>query len=109
VQGTFGVAPQEQGLASGLVNTSLQIGGAVSLAIITAVLNSSNESTQQNQLLPNMHTAMAIVAGLALLGVLATLIHLLNSSRRKQKDKEKNDGFNQTNRRFLKNNFLNWI
>ncbi|MGZ0041326.1 MFS transporter [Paenibacillus ottowii] len=86
VQGTFGVAPQEQGLASGLVNTSLQIGGAVSLAIITAVLNSSNESTQQNQLLPNMHTAMVIVAGLALLGVLATLIHLLNSSRRKQKE-----------------------
>lgn len=37
-QGTQGVAESEQGLASGLVNTSLQIGGALSLAIAAALL-----------------------------------------------------------------------
>ncbi|GIH21952.1 MFS transporter [Acrocarpospora phusangensis] len=38
IQGVAGVHDDEQGLASGLLNTSGQIGGAVVLAIVTAVL-----------------------------------------------------------------------
>ena len=34
-QATAGVADHEQGLASGLVNTSFQLGGAIGLAIVT--------------------------------------------------------------------------
>ncbi|MBG0827937.1 MFS transporter [Planomonospora sp. ID67723] len=41
IQATNGVADDEQGLASGLLNTSGQVGGAVVLAIVTAVLTSS--------------------------------------------------------------------
>ena len=37
---TSGVADHEQGLASGLVSTSFQLGGAVGLAIVTAVITS---------------------------------------------------------------------
>ena len=39
VAGTSGVAPEEQGLAGGLLNTSFQFGGALVLAIVTAVNN----------------------------------------------------------------------
>ncbi|CAM3371190.1 MFS transporter [Paenibacillus taichungensis] len=85
VQATHDVVPEEQGLASGLVNTSLQIGGAISLAVITAVLNSTHKAIEHNQLLPNMHTAIAIVAGLAIAGVLSSLINYISSRRSQQK------------------------
>jgi MFS family permease len=37
IAATNGVAPAEQGLASGLVSTSFQVGGALVLAVVTAV------------------------------------------------------------------------
>ncbi|MBO3745182.1 MFS transporter [Streptosporangiaceae bacterium NEAU-GS5] len=40
IQATQGVRDDEQGLASGLVNTAFQVGGAVMLAISTAVVTS---------------------------------------------------------------------
>src|SRR5207237_10035269 len=36
-QATAGVDNHEQGLASGLLNTSMQVGGAVVLAVVTAI------------------------------------------------------------------------
>ena len=41
VAGTSGVAAEEQGLAGGLLNTSFQFGGALVLAIVTAVINAN--------------------------------------------------------------------
>ena len=40
MQATMGVGDHEQGLASGLVQTSLQVGGAVVLAVVSAVVSS---------------------------------------------------------------------
>ncbi|MFL5843296.1 MAG: MFS transporter [Solirubrobacteraceae bacterium] len=40
IQATSGVGDHEQGLASGLVQTSFQVGGAVALAIVSAVATS---------------------------------------------------------------------
>jgi hypothetical protein len=37
IAATNGIAPEEQGLPGGLVNTSFQFGGALVLAIVTAV------------------------------------------------------------------------
>jgi nitrate/nitrite transporter NarK len=40
-QGTAGVADHEQGVASGLVQTSFQVGGAIVLAVVTAIVSSN--------------------------------------------------------------------
>ena len=41
---TSGIADHEQGLASGLVSTSFQLGGALGLAIVTAVITGGDRS-----------------------------------------------------------------
>ena len=68
--GTSGVADHEQGLASGLVNTSFQLGGAVGLAIITAVMTSGDSGSS---LLDQVRPGLAVVTGLAVLGLTAVL------------------------------------
>ncbi len=42
---TNGVADHEQGLASGLVNTSFQVGGALALAVVTAVMGAASSGS----------------------------------------------------------------
>jgi MFS family permease len=75
-QATNGVSDNEQGLASGLLNTSLQIGGAVVLAVITAILGNTG-SVGHDQLLPHTHTAIAVVIGVSAAAVLLTAVYLL--------------------------------
>ena len=76
-QATAGVADHEQGLASGLVNTSLQIGGAVVLAIITAIVGKAgSQPTHDHRLLPHMTTALAVVVGVSVLGLVVTAARL---------------------------------
>ncbi|GAB2998151.1 MFS transporter [Amycolatopsis acidiphila] len=41
IQATTGISDDEQGLAGGLLNTSLQVGGAIGLAVVTAVLTAN--------------------------------------------------------------------
>jgi len=72
-QATAGVADHEQGLASGLVNTSLQIGGAVMLAVISAVIGAGDTVAKPDALLPGMTTAIQVIVGLTVVGVLSTL------------------------------------
>lgn len=43
VAGTSGVADEEQGVAAGLLNSSLQVGGACGLAVVTAVIMPATE------------------------------------------------------------------
>jgi hypothetical protein len=81
-QATAGVEDHEQGLASGLVNTSIQIGGAVVLAVITAILGSGGGgSIRHGELLPGMTTAIAVVVGVSVLGLLMTLVRVAPWSR----------------------------
>ena len=47
MQATAGIANHEQGLASGLVNTSLQVGGALGLALATAVISANTGGATQ--------------------------------------------------------------
>ena len=73
-QATAGVADHEQGLASGLVNTSMQVGGAVMLAVISAVMSAGSGAAQHNALLPGMTTAIQVIVGLTLVGLISTLV-----------------------------------
>jgi predicted MFS family arabinose efflux permease len=72
IAATNGIAPEEQGLAGGLVNTSFQFGGALVLAIVTAVANSNGASEGSAQgLLDGFHAAIWVSLAAALLGLLA--------------------------------------
>jgi predicted MFS family arabinose efflux permease len=75
-QGTAGVADHEQGLASGLVNTSIQVGGAIVLAIVTAIVGSGGTPSHSHQLLPHMTTGLAVVVGISVVGLLITAVRL---------------------------------
>jgi EmrB/QacA subfamily drug resistance transporter len=77
VAATSGVAPLEQGLAGGLVNTSFQFGGALVLAVVTAVNNAYVGSDGSDQaLLDGFHPALVVSVAAALLGVVALALPL---------------------------------
>jgi hypothetical protein len=72
IAATTGVAPMEQGLAGGLLNTSFQFGGALILAIVTAVNNANvgvGDSAQA--MLDGFHPALAVSVIASLLGIIA--------------------------------------
>jgi MFS family permease len=79
-QATAGVAEHEQGLASGLVNTSIQVGGAVVLAVVTAIIG-DNPHAVHGELLPGMSTTIAVVVGVSTAGLLLTAAMLLANRR----------------------------
>jgi EmrB/QacA subfamily drug resistance transporter len=75
IAATNGIAPQEQGLAGGLVNTSFQFGGALVLAIVTAVANANGASEGSAQgLLDGFHAAIWVSLAVAALGFLAAIL-----------------------------------
>jgi EmrB/QacA subfamily drug resistance transporter len=75
---TSGVADHEQGLASGLVNTSFQIGGAIGLAVVTAVIDAGVSSSNAapgsaTSLLDGYHAGLVVAVIIAALGLWATI------------------------------------
>ena len=75
---TTGLDDDDQGLASGLFNTSQQIGGALGLAVLTSLAASKTASataaTKQEALVQGFHAAFAggaAVVGLALIAFVA--------------------------------------
>jgi predicted MFS family arabinose efflux permease len=66
IQAVAGVADHEQGLASGLLNTSFQIGGAVGLAVISAVVSSGGGGAPT---LDDFQSAIPVVVGVAVVGL----------------------------------------
>jgi len=74
IAATNGVADEEQGLASGLVNTAFQVGGAIVLAVTTAVITAgSGGGTSPQAQLDGYRPALLLVTGVALAGLLVTL------------------------------------
>jgi EmrB/QacA subfamily drug resistance transporter len=75
IAGTNGVAAHEQGLASGLVSSSFQVGGALVLAVSTAVNNAAAGPDGSPQaLLDGFHAAIVVSVIAAGLGALVTAV-----------------------------------
>ena len=78
-----GIPDREQGLASGLINTSQQIGGALGLAVLAAVANGIiGTSRDPAKLVEGFQAAFAVGAGFAILGLIATLVLIRSSDSR---------------------------
>jgi MFS family permease len=75
-----GVPAKDAGLASGLINTSQQIGGALGIAVLSAVaIAQTNDAAKAGDAVPEALTsgfqaAFWVGAGIAAAGVLASLI-----------------------------------
>jgi EmrB/QacA subfamily drug resistance transporter len=77
-----GIAPHEAGLASGLINTNQQIGGAIGLAILTTVATTrtdnllSSGASRPEALVSGFSLAFWVGAAFAVVGLMTTLIVL---------------------------------
>jgi predicted MFS family arabinose efflux permease len=76
IQATAGVSDDEQGLASGLVQTSFQVGGAVVLAAVTAVIaaHGGAQATTPHAVLGGYYPALGVVTGVAGLGLVIAVV-----------------------------------
>jgi EmrB/QacA subfamily drug resistance transporter len=79
-QATHGIDDSEQGLASGLVQTSGQVGAALILAVLTALI-AGGGSTGGETGFDHYHPGVNLVTGVAVIGLLLNLVPLLNRNR----------------------------
>jgi MFS family permease len=84
VQATTGVADAEQGLAAGLFNTTFQIGGAVLVAVVSALITSHTTTAagggQAQGILDAIRPTLVVVIALAVAAVIVVLAALRRPS-----------------------------
>ncbi len=75
IAGLAGVHPADAGVASGLINTSRQIGGAVGLAAVSTIAATvSGSAPTASDLTHGFHVAFTTLTGLAILGVVIAAV-----------------------------------
>ncbi|GAO12262.1 MFS transporter [Streptomyces lydicamycinicus] len=85
IQATAGIPDHEQGLAGGLLNTSTQVGGAIGLAIVTAVLTAGGEGkTGPDALLAGFTPALLTITVLSAIGLLIGVSGLIGRRKADQ-------------------------
>jgi MFS family permease len=78
-----GVSDRDQGLASGMINTAQQVGGALGLAILSAISTSVIGSAHDRVTLTSgFHSAFLAGASIALLGLIASITLIRGSDSR---------------------------
>ena len=97
-----GIEDNEQGLASGLINTSQQVGGALGLAILATVANSrtddvlaaagGNPRALQDALVEGFQSAFLGAALIAVIGLVLTLVLIRGSDSRAHVELSKKEG-----------------
>ncbi len=80
-QATQGIDDSEQGLASGLVQTSGQVGGALVLAVVTALVAANAPTAAHKADFGQFRPGINLVTGVAVAGLLFNLVPLLVPSR----------------------------
>lgn len=84
-----GVEPDDAGLASGLINTSQQVGGALGLAILVAVANSrfgDVTGTPPERLTESFQSAFLVGTGLAITGAILSLVLISSQHSKDHRD-----------------------
>jgi EmrB/QacA subfamily drug resistance transporter len=79
-QATYRIDDSEQGLASGLVQTSGQVGAALVLAVVTALISGDSGSGATADF-SRYQPGVNLVTGVALVGLFLNLLPLLNRGR----------------------------
>jgi MFS family permease len=81
---TAGIPDEEQGLAASLFQTSFQVGGAIVLAIVTAVVEAGGGSqiTTASATLGAYRPALAVITAVSAVGALTALSGLRRGRRR---------------------------
>jgi MFS family permease len=81
IQATAGIADDEQGVASGLVQTSFQVGGAIVLAVITAIVT-TQATGSPSEIVDGYRVALEVVLAVSAVGLAIILAGLLAGNRR---------------------------
>jgi MFS family permease len=82
IQATSGVDDEEQGLAAGVLQTSMQVGAAVVLAVTTAVIASGADgATSQEGVLDMFRPGLVFAAAVSIAGAIVAATALLPKRR----------------------------
>ncbi len=82
IQATSGVEDHEQGLAAGVLQTSMQVGAAIVLAITTAIMASGSDGgTSSQDVLDSFRPGLVFAAIVSIVGALVAVLALVPRRR----------------------------
>ncbi|QIS08125.1 MFS transporter [Nocardia arthritidis] len=88
IQATSGIDDDEQGLAAGVLQTSMQVGAAIVLAVTTAIVTSGTHAeTSPAAMLDTYRPGLEFAAGVSIVGALVALLAFAPKFRRQEAEK----------------------
>ncbi|MEU6561840.1 MFS transporter [Nocardia nova] len=84
IQATNGIEDDEQGLAAGVLQTSMQVGAAIVLAITTALISAGPHGNSPQAVLDSYRPGLIFAGIAAIIGTLIALTHFLPTRRGRQ-------------------------